>query len=243
MKAVKSKKSTASNNSNLVTFVADMSAAMDKIDERLGTDTSVTAADKQRSVKPRKGAHKVLETLVPIVRQHGLDSPGLSSEKMSEQLVLAQTLRPLVMRIQASLERVQGQLFAAESESWTAGLQFYSLLQRRAKTDGALAANLDSVASFFAYRRPSDTRPTKLQTRAKSHLKKALAAAERHGVPVPHAADNAAPTATAPAKPQAPVAIPVIVSDGSTNGATNGAANGVINGVTNGAANGAGVHG
>jgi hypothetical protein len=85
---------------------------------------------------------------------------------------------------------VNNELFNARSDAWSMGLQFYSLLKRRSKNDGELAANLEPLTKVFAYRHPDvkASKATKVQTRAKAKLKDALELAQRHGVGQPESA-------------------------------------------------------
>lgn len=259
MKSVVKKNVTANaTNPNvaLINFVKELTASIDEIEARFGIQgPTITSQDKSRTAKPRKGGDRVLATLAPIVRQYGLDSPSLSSTMMLERIDAAQTLRPLATRLQAAVNRVDAELFNADADAWEMGLQFYSLLQRRAKSDGALAANLEPVARLFGYRHPSNKsgKLTKLQTRARSKLERAVLQASKHGIDVakivtPGPAETAppptqhAPAVTPPAP--APIVAPAAAAPVATaNGATNGASNGVTNGASNGAANGTLLHG
>ena len=137
MSSVKTK--NRSPNVGLMALVKDITVALDKAEARLGPEApAITTTQKQRTPKPRKGSEKVLATLAPIVQQHGLESSSLSSVVMLGRLEAAQTLLPLQTRMQKTLKRVSDELFSAQSDAWSMGLQFYSLLQRRAKSDGEL---------------------------------------------------------------------------------------------------------
>jgi hypothetical protein len=194
---------TRLSNAGLTTLVKEVTAFLDKAEPRLGPEApSITSSDKRRTAKPRKGAEKLLTQLAPIVAQQGLDSSSLSSETMTSRLQDAQTLQPLQARLGKISKRVDDELFSAQGDAWAMGLQFYSLLRTRAKTDGTVAQSIEPLKAVFAYRHGSvkAAKASKVQTRAKAKLKDALALATRHDVSV----GDSAQVAASPAAPTAP---------------------------------------
>ena len=196
--SITSPATTTTSGAELVALVSEITDFLAKVEARLGPDApAITSAEKRRRSKPRKGAEKVLTVIAPIVQQHRLDSPGLSTAEMLAQHAIAQALVPLQARLQKIAKRVSDEAFDAQTGSWEMGLQFYALLQRRAKTDGSLGQAIAPLAQMFAHRHPlvKASRPTKVQTRVKAKLKAAMALAERHGV---------ATEGEAPVSPSAP---------------------------------------
>jgi hypothetical protein len=171
---------------DLVRIFEGVTAALDDVEASLGSTPSpdLTAVNKRRMSKPRKGATPMLLALAEVVQQHGLDSSALSADRMVARLEDAATLRPLQSRLEAILKRVEDELFNAQGEAWELGLQFYSLVKRRAKTDGELAANIQPMRLLFAYRHglTKKDRPTKVQTRVKARLESALSLAAKHDI-------------------------------------------------------------
>jgi hypothetical protein len=203
---------------SLASIVAELTAALDSAETKLGPAPSIsTATQKRRTAKPRKGSEKALALLAPIVQQHGLESSSLNTTAMLALNEKAQTLVPLQTHLQKVVKRVANEAFEAQTSAWNMGLQLYSLVQRRAKNDGELATSLEPIGKLFAYRHPSvkAAKPTKTQTRAKADLKKAMALAAKHGVDLggTSAASNAesSPVATAPSSSSeaTPVSVPV----------------------------------
>ena len=251
----------------LTSFIRALTGGLDKAEPRLGTPPkALTAEDKTRASKPRKGSEKVVGQLAPIVQQYGLDSPALHSATMVARNKDAEALVPLQQRLQKISKRVDDELFSAQTETWGMALQFYALLQRRAQSDGELAASLDPIKKVFAYRHPKvkEGAPTKVQTRAKAKLKEAVALAARHNVqldeapkaPSPAASANGEAnvvaanghtrvttlTSTTPTPTTTGAAAPAkqvagpVVAAGAATGVVPAAPNGATNGVTNGAA-------
>jgi hypothetical protein len=176
--------SSSTSNAGLAALVTQLCAQLDSAEQQMGTAQPVTSTQKRRTGKPRKGTDKALAQLAPIVKQYGLESASLSTDQMMSKYQLAQTLVPLQTRLTKMSKRVDDDVFNAQTGAWDMGLQFYSLLRRRAKTDGSVEATIEPLAKSFSYRNPKakEGKPTKLQTRLKSQLEKTVALANKHGV-------------------------------------------------------------
>jgi hypothetical protein len=181
-------------STGLAALVAQLSAALDAAEAQMGAGpTATTAAQKRARAKPRRGGDKAIAQLAPIVKQFGLDSASLSSDQMLSRNQLAQTLIPLQARLQKITKRVDDDVFGAQADAWDIGLQFYSLLRRRAKVDGNVAQAIAPLAKSFAYRNPKvrEGKPGKVATRVKARLKETVALAQKHGVTVTVGPDGA----------------------------------------------------
>jgi hypothetical protein len=238
-------------NAGLAALVQQISAEIDAAEAALGPEPAVTTSiGKRRTGKPRKGAEKVLAQLAPIVAHYKLESPALSATEMVTLADRADILVPLQIRLKKLTKRIDDEIFNDSTQAWSMGLQFYTLLQRRAKKDGGLAAVLAPIAKAFSYRRPAAKtspssgapapKPTKVELRAQADLKKAEALAAKHGfalklVPfapatAPSGTEGSAtpPSASPPAAPQpasngaGPVAAPV--TNGTAPSPVSGAA-------------------
>jgi hypothetical protein len=248
--AIPGSASSTASTADLPTLVAQLSTFLDTAEAQLGPEPALTTATQKRRVsKPRKGFDKVLGMIAPIVKQHQLESPSLNVTGMLQRSDTAQQLLPLQTRLSKISSRVGNEAFNAQTDAWSMGLQFYSLLKRRAKGDGELAKNIEPLAKVFSYRHPSvkASKALKVQTRAKAKLKEAMALAQRHGVAIPGgtSSESSPPVATpAPAPqvqaeaPAAPVAPAAAVAPPSTPAVTVAPAPPV----TNGAASTGGAH-
>lgn len=206
--AIPGSASSTASTTDLPTLVAQLSAFLDTAETQLGPEPVLTTATQKRRVsKPRKGFDRVLSMIAPIVKQHQLESPSLNVTGMLQRSDTAQQLMPLQTRLSKISSRVGNEAFNAQTDAWSMGLQFYSLLKRRAKGDGELAKNIEPLAKVFAYRHPrvKATKDLKVQTRARAKLKEAMALAQRHGVEVPAAASSETPAPVVTPAPTAPV--------------------------------------
>jgi hypothetical protein len=206
--AIAGSASSTASTTDLPSLVAQMSTFLDTAEAQLGPEPVLTTATQKRRVsKPRKGFEKVLGMIAPVVTQHQLESPSLNVTGMLQRSDTAQQLMPLQTRLSKISSRVGNEAFNAQTDAWSMGLQFYSLLKRRAKGDGELAKTIEPLAKVFSYRHPAvkATKALKVQTRAKAKLKEAMALAQRHGVEVPAATSSETPAPVATPAPAAPV--------------------------------------
>jgi hypothetical protein len=99
-------------------------------------------------------------------------------------------------------KRVDDDAFDAQADAWDMGLQFYSLLKRRAKNDGSVAKSIEPLEKAFAFRNPKgkEGKPTKMQTRVQARLKRTVALAQKHGVSVTVGADGGPTSIAGPAQ-------------------------------------------
>ena len=113
---------SASTSAGLTALVAELSSALDNAETRLGPEApAITATQKKRTGKPRKGSDKVLAQLAPVVEQYGLNSGSLNTTEMLALHQTAQTLLPLQARLQKVAKRVNDEMFNAQTTSWEMG--------------------------------------------------------------------------------------------------------------------------
>jgi hypothetical protein len=206
-----------------------LASCANSVEAELGPDLPpLNPEEKRRSLRMRKGAEPVVRTIAGLAKTYGLDSQSLHSDDMTSHLELATVLAPLEATLSKVLKRISDGRFLANSNAWDMALQFYSLLQRRAPSDGQLAAALAPIADFFAYRHDLvlAKKPTKLQTRIKRKLAQVehLAQRARGRVDAPQPAPVAAstPPTAAPATAAPPAAAPAHSGPNGTPFPTNG---------------------
>ena len=169
----------------LTEALEDLARCLADIERALGVPpAALTAKDKRRTVRVRKGADAVMRQIVQLVATHRLESEALDAEAIVAPLQIAAALGALEIGLRRATKRISDQRFLATADAWTAALQFYALLQRRALVDGDVAAGLAPIEEFFAFRHAGtrDGKATKLQIRARARLAHARELAERVGV-------------------------------------------------------------
>jgi hypothetical protein len=220
----------------LTAFVQQTITTLDGVEVGLGNDPPLTPVEKRHAAKLRKGGEKALEQIGNLAQQHQLESPALKVSDMLALLGKASAVQPLADRAAAFGKHVQDVLFAAQSAAWVMGMQYYALLQRRARTDAELAKALAPVTQFLAYRHPKQKAPgtpTKRQKKATSKAVKTL----KKAAPELLAPQASAPQPSAQPSPQSPA------QPGTPPTASNGAGGSVSPATpTNGASAGATAH-
>jgi len=163
-------------NTNLQTFVSTTNQMLAKASAQFSPTSAVLTADqKKRMPKLRKGADSILPKLGTLLQKHGVDGAGISVAQMLGDLQHAQTLVPLQQGLTSLLKQVEDEIFSSNASSVKTASYGYATLQRMARDDGDLAANLEPISSFFAYRHPSvkAEKAPKPQRAAQANLKKA----------------------------------------------------------------------
>jgi len=224
-------------DANALAALAQQAVAMlDTLAAGLGEDPAPGPNDKRRAVRFRKGGGPIALTIGELAQQQQLELPAVPVATMTSQLDRANALAPLVSRLPALVTLVDDIVFAAQSQAWEIALQYYAILQRRAKTDAKLAAALQPVTAFLAYRHPSTKAPvgspTTRQLNAAKRAQKTLATVaggKLAGTNLLTPRKTAASAATAGAPLPAP-ASPAPATPG--NGAPTGGAAPVTNGGT-----------
>jgi hypothetical protein len=137
-------------------YVAQSKSKLDDVESKLGSEApQLTADDKRRTAKFRRGAERIIPHIGTMLTAAGIDTAGLSVEQMISDLERAQSLAELQRRVEALLKRVSDEVFAAQASSWNTAMAGYALLQRKARNNGDIAAQLEPVTTFFAYRTPA----------------------------------------------------------------------------------------
>jgi hypothetical protein len=162
---------SARSGAMLEAFVAQSKSKLDDVEAKLGTEApQLTADDKRRTAKLRKGGDRIVEHLGVVLASARIDAAGLSVDQMLSDLERAQTLEELQRRIDSLSKRVSDEVFAARASSWSTAMAGYAVLQRMANNNGEIAAQIEPVATFFAYRTPAV-----LAKRTPVHVRKAQA--------------------------------------------------------------------
>ncbi len=140
----------------LKAFVMQSKAKLDDVESKLGTEApQLTADDKRRTAKLRKGADRIVAHLGVVLTSARIDAAGLSVDQMLSDLERAQTLEELQRRIDSLSKRVSDEIFAARASSWSTAMAGYAVLQRMARKNGEISEQIAPVATFFAYRTPA----------------------------------------------------------------------------------------
>jgi hypothetical protein len=141
-------------------------------------DSPLTSGDKRRSTKLRKGGEKYVAQIGDLAQKYQLETTAMQVLTMLTLLGKATALRPVLDQLTIFAKHITDTVFAAQSQAWDMALQYYAMLQRRAKTNGDLATSLQPIADFLSYRHRSTKAPpgspTTRQVAAARKAQKAL---------------------------------------------------------------------
>jgi hypothetical protein len=118
----------------------------------VGHAPKLTAKERARSQKLRKGGEPIIPTVATLSEKFGLTVASHRTTTMLEKAKRAESLIPLHKDLVMLTKQISDHIFAASSESWTAATVHYSMLKRLAKTDGDLQVALAPVEQFFKQR-------------------------------------------------------------------------------------------
>jgi hypothetical protein len=123
---------------------------LDSITKIAGPAPALTAKDRKRSVKLRKGGEKVIPTLLALSERLGLVVPSHPTSAIQANLDKVKTLTPVLESVTSAEKHLADAVFESQSAAWEGATVHYSVLRRLAKTDGDVANTLAPVAAFFA---------------------------------------------------------------------------------------------
>jgi len=228
----RSKKSRSANvalTSLVNTTIAHLDVATGKL---TSSSPALSADEKARTAKLRKGGERIIPQLATLIQKAGLDGVSIPVDDMLSNLEQGQTLMPLQQRLGEASKAVEDQIFRVHTASWQTAMHGYAALQRLSVNDGALAASLQPITDFFAYRHVGDTtqtpatkparkvaaKLTKAQKQIAAQAKRAQAALDRATAILGGATADTSATASDPgvADPSAATTAPAAASLATT---------------------------
>ena len=170
-----------------------------------GKPLALTAKDRRRALRLRKGGEKVIPTITALSEQYGISVPSYPTSAITANVTQATSLVALHKQLVTATAQVSDAMFQADSKSWEGATVHYSVLKRLAKTNGTLATALAPVSEFFARKSPA---VVKAEEEKRGH---------RKGVEEPKG--SATTTTTGTSSAQAPAASTAATPAVTTNGA------------------------
>ncbi len=210
-------------------YLAACGALMREFDAAFPKTAPLTAVDKKRTGKARKGSERYASQLVALAQQFGVNLASVPLDEIQNASDEAQQLVPLEKQMERMMTRVRNRMFTVQATSWSGSTKLYAVLKRLSKDDGEIATGLSPVEQYFNHRHPlvAKEHPKTAKGKVKLAAAKAAAAmgqtttatggataAETTPVPV---ASSAPPTATDASAGATPVAATTTTT--TTNGA------------------------
>ncbi len=106
---------------------------------------AMTAEDRRRMTKVRKGGEKYIPKLARAAVASGVTPSGYSIDEMTASAALVQKLEPLEETLSTLLKLVQDARFRASGATWTTATLVYAMLKPVAARDGKVATAIAPV--------------------------------------------------------------------------------------------------
>jgi hypothetical protein len=183
-----------------------------------GPAPALTATDRKRTSKLRKGMENVIPTLLALSDRIGLQVPSHPTAAIQANLDKVKTLAPVHESVVSAEKHLGDAIFQAQADSWEGATVHYSVLKRLARKNGDIANALSPVTEFFAKKSPA---VVKAEDAKRGHRK---GVKEPKGAKTTTAATAESTVAQAPVAPTAPPAAAPATPAPAPAAALNGAA-------------------
>ncbi len=134
--------------------------------------TRLTADDRVRAAKLKRGAHQVIPAIAHIATKFAVEVPGHSIAEMLSEIETAQSLEPLLGAIADFHATLRDEFLRAQSASWKTATVTYAMLKKASEVNLSVASELEPVQKWFRHnaRRASSTaaQPTPVTPPAKA---------------------------------------------------------------------------
>ncbi len=185
-------------------YIQTCTTLLDQLEAAFPKDGALTAKDKKRRAKARKGSERFTPQLVALAKQHGVNLALVPLDVISNASAEATALVPLQKRIEGLATKGASRMFALQSTSWSGSAKLYSVLKRLSKDDGDIESGLAPVEQYFNHRHPlvaKDHPKTKTGKAALAAEKAAQAAAAAKVAAAPVVVTAEAPVVTSATTP------------------------------------------
>jgi hypothetical protein len=176
-----------------------------------GAPLALTAKERRRAVRLRKGGEKVIPTITALSEQYGLTVPSHPTSAITANVNKANSLVAVHKQLVTATKQVEDAIFKAQSESWDGATVHYTVLKRLAKSDGDIATALAPVKEFFAQKSPAVVKAEDAKRGGRKGTKAKSASA------TPATATTEPASAQTPAASATPAPAPAAVQNGATH--------------------------
>ncbi len=149
-----SKKKVSSSSS---TPIDESTKLIVQATKAIGPVQRLSALDRSRSAKVRRGGHQVVPLIAAVATKYGITAPAMSGVALSASLARVQELDPLLSASAESHATISDAHFTASNEMWTSTRSLYKMLKTVAKTNPSIATELAPVEAWFRARKSAAT--------------------------------------------------------------------------------------
>ena len=171
-------------------------ALVEKAGHPFANVVRMSALDRRRAAKLKRGAHQVIPTIAHLANKFAVELPGSPISGMLSDIAHAQALEPLLGAVAQLHATLKDEHLRSQARAWKTATVTYGMLRMAAEANVSVRTELESVQTWFRHRA----------------ARKSSSSNKKHAAPP-------ALTVTEPATPPAP-ADTHVVSNGK--GAVNG---------------------
>jgi hypothetical protein len=142
-------------------YIETCMSLLEQVEAMFPEGDSLTAKDKRRKAKARKGSERWAPHLVAMARQYGVNLTLVPLDVIEDASEEATALVPMLKRIELLTARATSRTFALKSTAWSGSSKLYSVLKRLSGDSGDIEAGLAPVEHFFNHRHPSVAKKAK----------------------------------------------------------------------------------
>jgi len=184
----------------VLTWIQQCTALLTQIEATVPPGDALTANDKKRQAKARKGAEQYIPQLVALADQFGVNLKLVPTDVIQKNSAEAVDLVPLLKQVERVTKQLNDRVFQSRGDAWSDSSKLYAILRRLAKDNGDLAAGLAPVEQFFNHRHPlvAKDHPKTKAGKAKLKAEKAI---EQQAAAVSPSSTSVTPESPAVAAP------------------------------------------
>jgi hypothetical protein len=138
---------------NDTTKIEETIALLAQAVERMGAVPRLSPEARARGIKMRRGGDAVVPTIAAIATKYGIAAPNMSGDTLHAGLA---ELHAHAMLMSAAIEihaLITDSRMGVGRSLWSATTTLYTMLRRAARSNPAMAAELEPVEAWFRYRK------------------------------------------------------------------------------------------
>jgi hypothetical protein len=159
-------KATKKKASSSSTPIEESIQLLARAAKAIGPVQRLSALDRSRGTKARRGGHQVAPAIAAIATKYGITLPGVSGDVINTALARVQSLAPLVNAAADAHATISDAHTSASRSMWSASTALYGMLKKAAKVNASIAVELQPVEEWFRPRKPGATPATATTTSA-----------------------------------------------------------------------------
>ena len=127
-------------------------ALVEKAAHPFASVVRMSALDRKRAAKLKRGAHQVIPTIAHLATKFAVELPGSPISVMLTEIAHAQALEPLLGAVAALHETLRDEYLRSQSNAWKTASRTYGMLRVAGEVNAAVRTELEPVQTWFRHR-------------------------------------------------------------------------------------------